>query len=204
MQNCNGFNENAHGFTRKGKKYWVVLGRNLIFFLCVASFTWKLDETGGFVFCFFGSKMKLAVVSWVKLAKNWNWRPRRSRVPSVSIFCQFSPMKPQPVSFLSQKNRKQNGQFHPVSRETSHTQKKKMRFLPKTLLLAIFDQILALKPPILSKWFQKNCQKWAGFNETAGWFQKNCQKLKWFHWNHQIIVIFKMCLLRCLFDYNLW
>ena len=27
-------------------------------------------------------------------------------------------MKPQPVSFLSQKNRKQNSQFHPVSRET--------------------------------------------------------------------------------------
>ena len=29
----------------------------------------KLDETGRFVFCFFGSKMKLAVVSWVELTK---------------------------------------------------------------------------------------------------------------------------------------
>ena len=45
-----------------------VLGRNLFFFVC-GQFHLKLDETGRFVFCFFGSKMKLAVVSWVKLAK---------------------------------------------------------------------------------------------------------------------------------------
>ena len=42
-------------------------------------------------------------------------------------FHNFSPlkiMKPQPVSFLSQNNRKENRQFHKVSRETGHTQKK--------------------------------------------------------------------------------
>ena len=34
------------------------------------SFTWKLDETGCFVLLFLlAQKMKLAVVSWVKLAK---------------------------------------------------------------------------------------------------------------------------------------
>ena len=46
-----------------------VLARNLFFFFCV----WPVSrETGWnwwFFFCFFSSKMKLAVVSWVKLAK---------------------------------------------------------------------------------------------------------------------------------------
>ena len=42
-------------------------------------------------------------------------------------------MKPQPVSFLSQKNRKQNSQFHPVSRETGHTHKKKTGFYLKPM-----------------------------------------------------------------------
>ena len=51
----------------------------------------------------------------------------------------------------------------------------------ETLLLVILGQILALKPPKTVGWFQINCQKRYGFNETAGWFQKNCQKLKWFH-----------------------
>ena len=38
---------------------WVVLGRNLFFFLCVASFTWNW--------------MKLAVLFSVFLAQKWNW-----------------------------------------------------------------------------------------------------------------------------------
>ena len=37
-------------------------------------------------------------------------------------------MKPQPVSFLSHKNRKPNHHFSPVSRETGHTHKKKAGF----------------------------------------------------------------------------
>ena len=41
----------------------------------------------------------------------------------------------------------------------------------ETLLLVILGQILALKPPKTARWFQKNCQKRSGFNETAGWFQ---------------------------------
>ena len=61
---------------RRGRQFhffpdriWTVLGRNLFYFFVCGQFHVKLDETGGFVFCFFGSKMKLAVVSWVKLAK---------------------------------------------------------------------------------------------------------------------------------------
>ena len=97
----------------------------------------KLDETGCFVFCFFGSKMKLAVVSWVKLAKivkpsrfgrekietegrgeaacrqfQFFFRPNSG---GFTILCQFHPWNHQPVSFFEPiKTVKQNSQFHPV------------------------------------------------------------------------------------------
>ena len=40
----------------------------------------------------------------------------------------------------------------------------------ETTLLAIYAQILALKPVIFYNWFQKNCAKWSGFNETGDGF----------------------------------
>ena len=48
----------------------------------------------------------------------------------------------------------------------------------ETLLLVILGQILALKPPKTAVWFQKNCQKRPGFNETVGWFQKKLPKIE--------------------------
>ena len=103
----------------------------------------KLDETGWFGFSFFGSKMKLAVVSWFYGAKimkpsgsvgkkNETNGTRRSRVPLVSLFfptepvgfiilCPIKSWNHQPVSFLSQKNLKPIPasfiQFHVITDE---------------------------------------------------------------------------------------
>ena len=48
----------------------------------------------------------------------------------------------------------------------------------ETLLLVIFGQILALKPPKTAGWFQKKCQKRPGFNETFRVVSKNCRKVE--------------------------
>ena len=46
----------------------------------------------------------------------------------------------------------------------------------ETALLAIFAHILALKPLIFYNWFQKNCAKKRGFNETGRGFKKKGEK----------------------------
>ena len=75
--------------------YGTVLGRN--WFLFFRQFHVKLTIKMTVFVTFFGKMLKLWTVSWncdlanmLKLSdsagKNWNWRPRRSRVPPVSIF----------------------------------------------------------------------------------------------------------------------
>ena len=76
------------------------------FWLC-HSFTWKLYETGGIVFWLFCIKNE---TGW------WfhDFKEHKIMKPLFGRFHNFSPlkiMKPQPVSFLSQNNRKQNASF---------------------------------------------------------------------------------------------